>query len=138
MTLGQNDRVDWKIDRTTWDVVVPLEPVSGAEGVAQRIAILLKMIRGEWFANRIKGMPWFTGQGVDENTAILGQPFVEVRTRAEVRKIILSVEGVAVIESLTVAFDRLTRKVRIRWRCTTIWGDTAEGELDRLLAGNAP
>lgn len=131
----QSQVTDWKLDRETWDIVVPLVRVSGAEAVAQRINILLRMIRGEWFAAMTKGMPWMEGNGVDAQTAILGQAFVEVKTRAEVRKIILSVDGVGVIERLAVVFNRTTRKVDIEWRITTVWGDTVADEFSRPLAG---
>lgn len=133
MALLKTDRVDWKLDPVTWRLKIPLEPVAGTEGVRQRIGILLRMIRGEWFANLDVGMPWLEGNGVDRQTAILGQAFAEVRTRAEVRKLITSVDGVNKIELLTVTFDSRTRVLRIRWRVSTIWGDTVADEFERVL-----
>ncbi len=129
MPLLKTDAVDWKLDRTTWDIVVPLVRIRGAEAVAQRVAIRLKLIRGELFSNMGAGMPWYKGNGVDAATAILGQPFDDVKLRAEVRKIIISVEEVGSITSLTIDFNRRTRRALIRWRGITTWGDTVADEL---------
>lgn len=133
MALLETDPVDWKIDRATWDLVIPLQHVSGGEGVAQRIAIKMKLIRGELFTDQTKGMPWFEGQGVDPDVVILGNPFNEALAKNEARKIIASIEGADQIESLTATFDNATRIMTIAFRCSTIFGGTVEDKLEVRL-----
>jgi hypothetical protein len=133
VALLATDPVDWKIDRSTWDLIIPLQHVSGAEGVAQRIAIKMKLIRGELFTDQSKGMPWFEGQGVDPDVVILGNPFNEALAKNEARKIIESIEGTDEIESLTATFDNTTRIMTITFRVSTVFGETVEDKLEVQL-----
>jgi len=124
-----SDPVDWELDTETHDLIFPLRHVSGGKGVAQRIGIKLRLIRGELFTNQAAGMPWFEGQGVDPNVVILGNPFNEELAKNEARKIIRSISGVAQILSLSATFDRTTREMRIEWRVSTVFGDTVADKL---------
>lgn len=130
MPPNSTDPVDWKIDRTTWDVVFPLQRTRGAEAVAQRIAIKMKLIRGELFTNRDAGMPWFEGNGVDPNVVILGNPFNEELAKSEARKIITSIDGAGKILKLTASFNSTTRKMLITWRVSTEFADIVGPDID--------
>lgn len=131
--LLATDPIDWKIDRTTWDVIVPLQRIRGADAVGQRIAIKMKLIRGELFTNQLAGMPWFEGQGVDPNVVILGNPFNEELAKAEARKIIMSIDGTKAIERLSATFNSTTRKMNISFRVSTVFGDAVEDNLEQQL-----
>lgn len=128
--LLSTDGVDWKVDLATGDIVFPLQRVSGAEGVRQRIHIKMRLIRGELFTDKDAGMPWFEGEGVDPNVIILGNPFNEELAKSESRKIINSIEGVGQIERLSATFNTATRKMRITFRVSTTFGDTIDDSVE--------
>lgn len=122
MTLLSTDAVDWKLD-ATGHMAFPLELVRGADGVAQRIKIKMKLFRGELFTNALAGMPWLEGEGVDPNVVILGNPFVEALAKSEARKIIEAVDGAGEIVEMIAAFDPSIRKMRLTFRVETEFDD---------------
>ncbi len=74
--------------------------VTGSAARAQRIRIALKHFRGEWFLDQ--------NQGTDYFGKVLGKATDRAR-RAELRRRILGVPGVAEIQSIELAVDPKTR-----------------------------
>jgi hypothetical protein len=127
------DVVDWKKDPATGDLVVPIQYVAGLEGIAQRISTAIQMTRGEWAFDRLAGMPWIENDYVDAFTAILARPFSDQRVRAELRRIILGIEGVHAITSLAVVWDGENRTASVAWAVDTIWGVPASATTEVQL-----
>lgn len=120
------DRICWKLDPLTRDLVVPIVWLTGAAGVAQRLLVKLSMFRGEWFLDLDHGVPYLEGNGVPSSQVILGRKFDEPRTRATVRDMILSTPNVGELLQLDVEFDNVTRKLAIRFRVRCVFDDTTE------------
>lgn len=121
----ETDRRDWKLD-AAGDLIVPIEWTSGIEGVAQDILVALRMWAGEWFRDLSAGLPLLPTEagGVSEEAALLGQPFDELKGRAAVLKVALSVEDVVSVPELRVAFDGGERALTVDYRAITRFGDT--------------
>jgi hypothetical protein len=124
--------IDYRIDRVTGDIVDPPELVSGIDAVEQGIWIRLQMIRGEWFANLRRGLPYlprpavsvFGGElpAITARDSILGGKFDPVRHRRQIRELVLSAPGVRSVLSLSVVFDSESRALQIAVRVNTVYG----------------
>lgn len=57
-SLNLRAPTDWKLDPVTWDIVIPLQLVRGADAIAQRIGIRFRFVLGEWFLDQRLGVPW--------------------------------------------------------------------------------
>lgn len=91
--------------------------ITGAEEVAQRIRIRLRLFRGEWFLDEGAGVPYFE--------RILGAKLGRQGLVSIVREELRRVQGVASIESLSAEIEG--RRARITFRVTTNAGEVAEG-----------
>lgn len=112
MTLGP----DLLLDPSSHDLVlVDGDLVLGAD-VAQAVKIRLLFVRGEWFLNRLQGVPYFE------------QIFVKNPNLSHVsaifRKTILDTPGVNELTSFSFDFDNATRVFTLTWAA-----DTDEGEI---------
>lgn len=121
------DPIDLRLDPDAWDLLVSngdLSFVSGLDAVAQGVRFVVQLFFGEWFANRAAGVRWLANDLVSPEQAILGQKFNAVKARAELRREILLVPGVAEVVSLDVSFDRTTRTVRASWEVRSVYSTT--------------
>ena len=108
-TKGESAMTDLRIDETG-DIVLTggkLVLVRGAEGRAQRIAIALRHVRGEWFLDRNAG----TGPLRSHPRQV-----ERLSRRAEVRRRVLGVPGVREIQRIELRVDPRTRALSARWR----------------------
>ena len=94
--------------------------ITGAEEVAQRIRIRLRLFLGEWFLAPEEGMPYWQ--------RILGHRITRPALLSIFRQAIQDTEGVASIESLSADVDGARRSVRISFRVTTDTGAVVEAE----------
>lgn len=133
MALLISDPVDWRRDLTTQDLVVPIEYVSGVEGVAQGVDGAIRLVLGEWAFDLAAGVPWLANSVTAEGAAILANPFDEQLTRARLRTAILKVPGVGVIDALGVTFDSASRAASVTFTVGTIWGLPVEGAVEVTL-----
>ena len=99
--------------------------VAGLEGVAAGVRARLELIRGEWFWDRTRGMPYLENSYVPPRDALLGQAFDEGRCRAAYARAILETPGVVQLLRLEIAHDNRTRTTRVTWQARTLFGDTA-------------
>ncbi len=79
---------------------------------------------GTGFLDRAVGIPYLANEFVSEKSALLGAKFNQQRALVTFRDAILSVANVMTITSLDVAFDGATRRMSVRWKVRTTFGDT--------------
>lgn len=95
--------------------------VEFTDSVAQAIIIRLKWFLGEWRINKTYGVPYYDEVFVkNPSTALL-----EDRLRTE----ILTVEGVASVDNVSVSIDKITRVAKIKFSATSKDGATETGEV---------
>lgn len=86
------------------------------EGVAQNVYTALSLWLGEWFLDTTAGTDWM-GKCLGKNTLS--------RAETEIRRAILSTDGVNEIISLSSNFDNFERKVTIDANINTLYGTTS-------------
>jgi hypothetical protein len=69
--------MDFKIDPSTGDIDITGNYVSGIERAAQRIDILINTMRGEWFWNKSRGIPYFQDVLGKKSKATVDSIFIE-------------------------------------------------------------
>lgn len=82
---------------TDGDLSDPVTLVSGVDAVIQGNETRLRLVRGEWFANRLLGLPYYPNDLVSDADAILGGKMTgpkRTRTRRQVVELITSTPGV--------------------------------------------
>lgn len=103
----------------TDDLVLVTDIVTAA---AQQIRLAIGMFKGENFLDLDDGTPFYED--------ILGQKFNENKIRGVIRERIMTVDLVATLEPLTLAFNRGTRVLTIGWHATTITGESFSGSTE--------
>jgi hypothetical protein len=94
-----------KLDPESWDIVTPFVLLSGADAIVQRIVIRLRMFLAEWFLDKRVGVPYI------ERIFVVN---VSARTLRRIfSKVIETVPGVVKVETMSVAFDKQTRRATI-------------------------
>lgn len=99
---------DIAIDETTGDLAIAnnqLVLIAGADEVTQRVRARLRMIRGEWFLNPAKGVPF------RETIWVKGMPLT--RIAAAIKREVLHVSGVLELLSYEQTFDSALRKLTV-------------------------
>ena len=133
MALLRTDVQDFKLDLATGDLDLTggrLNLSSDISGIAQGAYIRVKMIKGEWFLDRQKGVPYFKVTGVTEETAaLLGQKFERVKFETAIRTVLERAPGVVAVLLLEVTENKRTRRVASRWQLRTAFGDTPVEQL---------
>lgn len=131
MALLSTDRLDRRLDADGDLYLGPngSEGISGLEGVAQLIAIALKLFKEEWFLNLNKGMPWFQ--------EILGEKYNEQLVRKRIAEVVLGVPAVTAILSLALTFTSSTRELAIELGVRTEFGDTPPDFIKFVIGGGS-
>ena len=86
--------------------------IEGVESVRQRVGQRLRLHRGEWFLQAVRGVPWF--DEVLRGSPGLAQAIIEDEIR--------QVHGVTNVSNVQVQFDRSTRRVSISADVETQFG----------------
>jgi hypothetical protein len=131
------DRVDFKIDQITGDIVIgtDVQFVAGMDAVVQGARIRIMMVMGEWFLNLDAGVPWFERMGVSIDRVIFGQKYNEAKALSAIRTALLGgplfagVPAIVAVTKLTAVFNGVTRGVTISWQAKTGFGDTVSDTL---------
>lgn len=95
---------------------------TGSESTQQRIRCELLYMKGEWFIDTDGGVPWVVPDGSDTQ-AILGVRPDARYAEAVLKEAILSIDGVATLDTFEIVFDKTKRKLTVS--CT---GTTADGD----------
>lgn len=105
---------DLALDPQTGDLLLTagdLSLVSDLEAIRQEILIRLQFLRGSWFLDTTAGLPYF------ESILVKSPNLAAIRTLFNNE--ILSVTGVNAILSLTLDFDRKSRKLTVTYSVST-------------------
>lgn len=95
----------FRLDPVTGDLAFVnnrLVAITGAEEKAQKIRNRLRLFQGEWFANTQAGTPWY-----QQILGIKNPPIALIEKLF--RDVILSVEGIAYVQTVTLIFDPAKR-----------------------------
>lgn len=111
---------DGEIDRSA----KTMQFARGLDGVVQGVRVRMLLVKGEWFLDQSKGVPYLERDLVTASEALLGQRFNETKALAAFRTPILATPGVLSIAKLAVAFTAATRTLAVTWRARTVFGDT--------------
>lgn len=93
--------------------------VSDGDAVAQCVYAALKLTLGEWFLDASKGVAWFRQPA--GRPSIMDQQYDDAFLTAELKRVILKVDGVAAIAAFNFTLDRVTRKGVLNARISTIY-----------------
>jgi hypothetical protein len=126
------DPIDFMLNTSTGDVVIPPVLTTGVAAVVQGCRIAMATIAGEWFLDLDQGVPYFERVGVDAAHAIFGQKYDQAKALVAFRAALLKVAGVLSISTLTVTFDGPSRSLTVLWAVKTAFGDTP---VDTLALG---
>lgn len=99
--------IDFKLDTKSRDLSFPLQPLDGAERVAQAIGIRLRCWLGEWFLDTTHGVPYLE--------KVLGKVSRPEIVEAVLRNQILTVAGVKSIKNFSLQIDPLTRRALVNY-----------------------
>lgn len=102
-----------------------LQFASGLAGFAQGANARIQLIRGEWFLDRALGVPYIEGRFVTADQALIGQPFLDAKARQAFTAAIAATPGFGSISSMTIAIDKVTRRMTVTWSARTAFGDVA-------------
>ncbi len=92
--------------------------ITGLDEIAQKIAISLQLVLGEWFLNLNEGIPYFERIFIkNPNPGTITSIF---------RRAILAVPGVRSVPTLTVDFTSATRALAVTCVATSITGETID------------
>jgi len=110
-----------KIDPNSGETVYELMLINNAEGVAQRIKIALLTFLGEWFLDLSYGLPYFESVLVKNPNASL--------VHSIFRDAILRVEGVTLVNSLSLDFDRPARILTVNFVAETSYNQNVKDKI---------
>ena len=85
------------------------------------INLNLKLIKGEWFLDQTLGVRWFDDGSGDP--PILGVAADEQLLASEIKKVILSVNGVSALLSFSSQLDHETRRVAVDCVYADVYGE---------------
>lgn len=89
--------------------------VDGADEIAQKIRIRLRFFLGEWFLDTRLGVPWFQ--------KVLGKKRKKAIVDVYIKRVVLTTPGVQSIDSFSMTFDGVTRKLSVSFTCVTTAGE---------------
>ncbi len=109
---------DLKLDTTTGDLELSaardLQIVTGIDAIAQHLRIRFNFFFGEWFLNRLLGVPWF-------EEVLVKAPDLNV-VQSLLRDVILTTPGVLEITRFVIDFDGVTRQLSLDFDANTTEG----------------
>ena len=112
--------MDLKLDPITNDLVFDdngdLTLIDGTERIVQQCRIRLRTFRGEWFADRRVGMPYYQ--------RMLGvKPLSQAVVVAAIREQVLAVQDVRDVYDVTFVYDPSDRSATVTFRAVSDNGE---------------
>jgi hypothetical protein len=98
--------------------------LAGIEAFVVGANARMKLVRGELFSDRTRGMPYVENDYVLASAAILGQPFDEGKARLAYTAAIGETPGFGAMLSMAITFNATTRRQAVTWQARTQFGDT--------------
>lgn len=95
-----------------------LVEITGAEALAQRLTLALRLDLGSWFLDTSKGVDWF---GIYDDKFIY-----ESKAREEVEKVLLADSEVTGINYIEVTMNNAERELSIAFGVSSVYGDIEE------------
>lgn len=118
---------DIKLNETTNDLAVEgneLVLITGADEVEQRLRNRLRMYRGEWFLDTLRGVPY--------RQTVLAKGMSLERIAAAIKREILTTSGVLALLSYDQSFDSAQRNLTVSFQVQAT--DGAVVEIDGVFA----
>jgi len=94
--------------------------LTDGEAVAQRVYAALKLVLGMWFLDTTQGVAWMRQPA--GMPSIMDQAFDQAFMVSELKRVILSVDGVSAIASFDFTVDTPTRKLTCTAQVQTVYG----------------
>ena len=88
--------------------------VDGAQRVAQQVKIALQLLRGEWFLDTRKGVPYF-------EDILVKSPNLK-NIKAILRNTIASVQDVTSVNSINLVYNRASRTLGVEFSANSPYG----------------
>jgi hypothetical protein len=98
--------------------------LAGLDGFVIGANARMKLVRGEWFNDRTRGMPYVENDYVGASEALLGQPYDEAKARLAYTAAITETPGFGQMLQMRLAFNATTRRLLVTWQARTAFGDT--------------
>lgn len=99
--------------------------VTGADAVAQKIGVRLRLFRGEWFLDERVGVPYY------EQVLVKNPNLVAIRSLF--RRAIATTPGVEEVTSLDLTVDTAQRRAEVSFRARANDGEIIEGREEFIL-----
>ena len=111
---------DLELDPTTHDIFVSIKDLSiiqdTTDAIVQRLRIRLKFFRGEWFLNKLFGVPY--------HQRVFNKSITKSQADGIFRSEILSTPGVVEIITFTSTLNNSSREYTLSFSCRASTGDT--------------
>ena len=111
---------DIYLDPATHDIFLENEELvlidKQDEATRQRLVILLKAFKGEWFANTEFGVPYLKNE--TNNIELLGKGLKDILD-LNIRDFIVKTEGIVELISYSSVLDEVTRELTITFSAST-------------------
>ena len=102
-TIEESGWKDLALDLATWDLMLPIQLVTGADAIAQRVAIRFKFWLGEWFLDTRQGVPYL-------QTVLVPNPDLTL-IRTLFRRVIKTTPGVKHVGALDMRWEKAERRL---------------------------
>ena len=94
-----------------------------AEATCQRVRTRLLLVLGEWFLDTTAGVPWFQpDDGSASAQPFMGGPANLGYVEATLKAAVLATDGVASINSFSMTFDHISRKLFVSINANSVDG----------------
>lgn len=116
------DPIDLLLDNNN-DLVIEsgdLQFSKGVQAIMQQCRIQLQMFQGEWFLDLDAGIPYWQ--------SILGSKTSDAIAAARIYFTgeLLNVQGVTEVTKMELSYKGTDRSLTIKWRVTTVFGETPD------------
>lgn len=98
----------------TWDILLPVQILRGADAVVQKIRQRFRFFKGEWFLDQRLGIPFLTAIFIKAPSQILINTIFQ--------QVLTGTPGVASVTSFDASLDRVTRTLTVNFTAVLVDG----------------